>query len=103
MVPGRLILISVLAFLVTAAASAERQEPETGDNAEPAERARWQRFSERCASDSLKTTSGPEADFEDDGRAGFSVSDFWTADVSGLPTATPALAEQAEDWRGADR
>jgi len=45
---------------------------------------------ERTASVSLKTLTSAEADFRSNDRDKNGVSDFWTADVKGLYTMTPA-------------
>jgi hypothetical protein len=52
--------------------------------------------SERCASTSLKTLSSAEADFRANDRDWNHVNDFWTANVSGLYTMTPADVKGAE-------
>ena len=48
----------------------------------------WRRFSERCASHSLRTMSEAEADFLENDRDWCTVNDFWTVDVAGLYTLT---------------
>ena len=52
--------------------------------------------SERCASTSLKTLISAEADFRANDRDWNHVNDFWTANVSGLYTMTPAAIKGAE-------
>jgi hypothetical protein len=72
------------AFLWTGLVVAATLDPRSLEDDGPSDESeQWQRFSERCASDSLRTPSEPEADFIADGRP---VEDFWTADVAGLYT-----------------
>lgn len=59
------------------------------------DRDEWERFNERCASDSLKTLTAAEADFRANDRDWCHVNDFWTSNPSGLYT----MASASEDIR----
>ena len=59
------------------------------------ESAAWERFSERCASDSLRTQTEAEADFRANDRDWCNVNDFWTSGV-GLYTMTSSSVSPAE-------
>lgn len=82
-----LVLVAIVALNVSFA-PADRDDGSPEDESE-----QWQRFSERCASVSLRTLSQAEADFleRDSGNA---VEDFWTADVTGY--YTPAAPDPCD-------
>lgn len=74
------------AFLWTGLVAATTLDPRPAeDGADPDESEQWQRFSRRCASDSLRTLSRAEADFAADDRDGDQEDDFRTIPVAGLP------------------
>lgn len=62
--------------------------PKAGVADAPDERSEWERFSERCASDSLRTLTAAEADFIER-EPGCAVEDFWTADITRLYLEVP--------------
>ena len=107
MVQTRLITGAILVAVLSAVVSlhgSRREDEDPGDESES-----WQRFSERCAGDSLKTIAAAEDDLPENDRApasladlaaaeadfrgcdrdGHRVEDFWNADVSSFYLATP--------------
>lgn len=93
----------ILVALLLAPALFSRELPGPGEEDDP-ERSEWDRFNERCASDSLKTLPVAEADFRACDADWNQVNDFATPDVQNLPTLTPGTAtEESVDWRGCDR
>jgi len=62
-------------------------ETEESSGDEPAA---WQHFSERCASDSLRTLAVEEADFRGCDRDWNHVNDFWTTNITDLYQMTSA-------------
>ncbi|MBI3857452.1 MAG: hypothetical protein HY293_17335 [Planctomycetes bacterium] len=52
-----------------------------GIDSAPPEHDEWQRFSQRCAGDSLRTLAEAEVDFRACDRDWNRVNDFWTAGV----------------------
>ncbi len=86
---SKALVFVVLGVLIFAGA------PIPGTETAPVEQDPWQRFSERGASDSLRTLSAAEADFRGCDRDWATVNDFWATDISGLYTLTPAAADDA--------
>lgn len=75
------------AILMAGLLASIESAPGASDDGEPMDESeQWQRFSQSCASASLRTISEAEADFISDGREANRVDDFWTADIAGLYT-----------------
>jgi len=87
MVKTRLMRVAFLAGLLasTSFTTVGPRGEELPDDAET-----WRRFSERCASDSLRTLSAAEADFQAEDRDWGHVNDFWSTNVEGLYRMTGA-------------
>lgn len=84
------------AFLAAGLLSTVSFDPVADDDGSPDEGEHWRRFSERCASDSLKTLSPAEADFVADDHGSNRAEDFWTADVAGLYATSPDPCDHAD-------
>lgn len=101
----RLIWIAIAAASLLEVPADRPSVRDDDEMTESAEAGEWRRFNERCASDSLKTISSPEADFIADERDEHRLEDFWTADVATLYTLQPQEPpkEEEPDFRGCDR
>jgi hypothetical protein len=85
--------IAVAAILGVGAFQSSHRGSGVGFDAASEEESEWERFSERCASVSLRTLATAESDFRGCGGEWIHVDDFWTADITGLYTMTSAALQ----------
>jgi hypothetical protein len=94
MIKVRMITVAVLVAGAAAAAGWMHRSPGVADSEESPEQAHWRQFSERCASDSMRTLTLEEATYaeREQDREWCHVNDFWASNVGELYTMTSASA-----------